>query len=73
MKISVNDLIIKAAARVHILVPAANVIWTPTAIRSFTTADISVAIATDSGLVVPVLRSVEGMPSPLWLPVSRTS
>lgn len=59
VRISVNDLVVKAAARAHQLVPAMNVIWTPAAIRSFPSADISVAIATDGGLVTPVLRAVE--------------
>jgi pyruvate dehydrogenase E2 component (dihydrolipoamide acetyltransferase) len=36
-----------------------NVIWTPDAVRSFSSVDISVAIATERGLVTPVLRSVE--------------
>ncbi|MCW2599702.1 MAG: hypothetical protein JWM02_1531 [Frankiales bacterium] len=60
-RVSVNDLVIKAAARAHLLVPAINVIWTPEAIRSFSTVDVSVAIATERGLVTPVLRSVEQM------------
>jgi pyruvate dehydrogenase E2 component (dihydrolipoamide acetyltransferase) len=59
VRISVNDLVIKAAARAHLLVPAMNVIWTPDAVRSFSSVDISVAIATERGLVTPVLRSVE--------------
>jgi pyruvate dehydrogenase E2 component (dihydrolipoamide acetyltransferase) len=61
VRVSVNDLVIKAVAKAHLLVPALNVIWTADAIRSFTTVDISVAIATGSGLVTPVLRSVEAM------------
>jgi pyruvate dehydrogenase E2 component (dihydrolipoamide acetyltransferase) len=59
LRISVNDLVIKAAARAHTLVPAMNVIWTPDAVRSFPTVDLSLAIATERGLVTPVLRSVE--------------
>jgi pyruvate dehydrogenase E2 component (dihydrolipoamide acetyltransferase) len=59
VKISVNDLVIKAAAKAQVLVPALNVIWTPDAIRRFETVDVAVAIATDGGLVTPVLRSVE--------------
>lgn len=60
-RISVNDLVIKAVARAHVVVSALNVIWTPDAIRSFETVDIAVAVATDKGLVTPVLRSVEEM------------
>jgi pyruvate dehydrogenase E2 component (dihydrolipoamide acetyltransferase) len=61
-RISVNDFVIKAAAKAHGLVPALNVTWTPDAIRRYSSVDIAVAIATDSGLVTPVLRSVETMP-----------
>lgn len=61
LRVSLNDLIIKAVAKAHILVPAINVIWTADAIRCFPTVDISVAVATDTGLVTPVLRSVESM------------
>jgi pyruvate dehydrogenase E2 component (dihydrolipoamide acetyltransferase) len=59
VRISVNDLIVKAVARAHVLVPAMNAIWTPDAIRRFDTVDLAVAIAAERGLVTPVLRSVE--------------
>lgn len=58
VKISVNDLIVKAAARAHVLVPAMNVIWLDDAVRSFETVDISVAVASDRGLMTPVVRDV---------------
>lgn len=61
VKISINDLVIKAIARAHTLVPEMNVIWTPEAIRQFSTVDISVAIATDGGLLTPVLRGASAM------------
>ncbi|SEF77737.1 pyruvate dehydrogenase E2 component (dihydrolipoamide acetyltransferase) [Nonomuraea solani] len=57
--VSINDLVIKAAAQAHVLVPEMNVIWTQEATRTFTTVDLSVAIATPNGLVTPVLKSVE--------------
>jgi pyruvate dehydrogenase E2 component (dihydrolipoamide acetyltransferase) len=59
VRISLNDLVLKAAARAHVMVPAMNVIWTPDAVRSFSSVDVSVAIATERGLVTPVLRSAE--------------
>jgi pyruvate dehydrogenase E2 component (dihydrolipoamide acetyltransferase) len=59
MRVSVTDLVIKAVAKAHTLIPAVNVIWTADAIRSFPTVDISVAIATATGLVTPVVRSAE--------------
>jgi len=61
VKISINDLVIKATARAHAYVPEMNVIWTPEAIRQFSTVDISVAIATDGGLLTPVLRGANAM------------
>jgi pyruvate dehydrogenase E2 component (dihydrolipoamide acetyltransferase) len=61
VKISVNDLLIKAIAMAHVQVPEMNVIWTADAVHRFRTVDISVAIATDAGLVTPVLRSVESL------------
>lgn len=59
VKISVNDFIIRAVAVAHREVPEANVIWTDEAMRQFETVDISVAIASERGLVTPVLRAVE--------------
>jgi pyruvate dehydrogenase E2 component (dihydrolipoamide acetyltransferase) len=59
--VSVNDLVVTAAARAHVLVPAMNVIWTPEAVRLFSGVDICVAVATDRGLVTPVLRRVDQM------------
>lgn len=58
-KVSVNDFLIRAMAVAHQQVPDANVIWTDAAVRRFDHVDISVAIASDRGLVTPVLRSVE--------------
>jgi pyruvate dehydrogenase E2 component (dihydrolipoamide acetyltransferase) len=55
-KVSVNDLIIKAAARAHTIVPAMNVVWTKDAVRRFDAVDIAVAVATDRGLLTPVVR-----------------
>jgi pyruvate dehydrogenase E2 component (dihydrolipoamide acetyltransferase) len=61
VKISVNDLIIKAVARAHTRVPAMNAIWTDQALRRFYHVDISVAVASERGLVTPTLRAVEQM------------
>jgi pyruvate dehydrogenase E2 component (dihydrolipoamide acetyltransferase) len=61
VKVSVNDLVVKAVARAHTLVPAMNVIWTRDAVRSFRSVDIAVAVATDRGLLTPVLRGVDVM------------
>jgi pyruvate dehydrogenase E2 component (dihydrolipoamide acetyltransferase) len=61
VKISVNDLIVAAAARAHVAVPDMNVIWTPDAVRRFHDVDISIAVATDNGLVTPVVRGVQSL------------
>jgi pyruvate dehydrogenase E2 component (dihydrolipoamide acetyltransferase) len=58
-KLSVNDMIIKAAAVALKRVPAANASWTDTAIRLYQSADISVAVAVPNGLVTPVIRNAE--------------
>lgn len=55
-KVSVNDLIIKAAARAHTIVPAMNVVWTKDAVRRFDAVDIAVAVSTNRGLLTPVVR-----------------
>ena len=60
-KISVNDLVVLAAARAHVLVPAMNVVWLPDAVRRFSGVDVAVAVSTDRGLVTPVLRGLDRM------------
>ncbi|MDQ4490797.1 dihydrolipoamide acetyltransferase family protein [Sinomonas sp. ASV486] len=60
-KATVNDLILKALAGALVDVPAANVAWQGDRIRYFRSVDISVAIATDDGLLTPVVRNLENM------------
>ena len=60
-KISVNDWVVKAVALALMDVPAANAIWTDTAMRRFDQADIAIAVATEGGLFTPVLRGVESL------------
>lgn len=57
-KISVTDLLLKASAAAFVDVPMANVIWTDSAIRKFEDSDISIAVATDNGLITPVVLGV---------------
>lgn len=61
IKVSVNDLLIKAMARAHTLVPAMNVTWADDYVRHFHRVDIAVAVATPTGLVTPVLRDVDAL------------
>ena len=58
-KLSVNDFVVRAVAVAHQAVPEANVTWSEDAMRQFDSVDISVAIASERGLVTPVLRGVE--------------
>ncbi len=62
LRVSLTDLLVKAVGRAHVLVPAMNVVWTEDAVRSFSSVDVALAVATDRGLVTPVLRGVEAMP-----------
>lgn len=61
VKVSVNDLVVKAVAAAHRAVPEMNVVWTPDAVRTFDTVDVAVAVATDRGLVTPVVRDVTSL------------
>lgn len=60
-KVSVTDLILKTVAAAFSDVPDANVIWTDTELRRYDDVDISVAVATDNGLITPVVRAVNQM------------
>ncbi|MED5313992.1 MAG: pyruvate dehydrogenase complex dihydrolipoamide acetyltransferase [Pseudomonadota bacterium] len=59
VKISVNDLVIRAAAMALIKVPKANASWEGDNTRLFTHADIAMAVAVDGGLVTPVIWAAE--------------
>jgi len=61
IKVSLNDLVVAAVGRTHRVVPEMNVIWMPDAVRCFERVDVSVAVATEHGLLTPVLRGVESM------------
>jgi pyruvate dehydrogenase E2 component (dihydrolipoamide acetyltransferase) len=61
VKYSVNDWVVKAVAMALMEVPEANVIWGDTAMRRFDSADIAVAVATEGGLLTPVIRGVEAL------------
>lgn len=58
-KTTVNDLLLKALGGALCDVPAANASWQGESIRRYDNVDISVAIATDDGLLTPVIRGVE--------------
>ena len=56
-KISVNDLIIKCVASALKKHPEININWTDSAILQFENADISVAVATEAGLITPIIKN----------------
>ena len=58
-RVSVNDFIIRAVALALKKVPEANASWTNEAILRYRNADISVAVATPTGLITPIVRSAE--------------
>jgi pyruvate dehydrogenase E2 component (dihydrolipoamide acetyltransferase) len=59
VKISVNDMVVRAVAAAFMDVPEANVVWTPDAMIKYESVDVSIAVSTDGGLLTPVLRGVE--------------
>jgi pyruvate dehydrogenase E2 component (dihydrolipoamide acetyltransferase) len=58
-KVSVNDFIIKAVALTLKKVPALNASWTENAIRRYKTCDVCVAVATQGGLITPIVRNAD--------------
>jgi pyruvate dehydrogenase E2 component (dihydrolipoamide acetyltransferase) len=60
VKVSVNDFVIAAVAAAFGDVPEANVTWSDEGLLTYRSVDISIAVATGTGLVTPVLRGVEG-------------
>ena len=59
IKISVNDMIIRAAAMALIAVPEANTSWEGENTRLFRHADIAMAVAIDGGLITPIVWAAE--------------
>jgi len=59
VKVSVNDLVIKAAATALKRVPTANASYTPQGIALHHHADIAVAVAIEGGLITPIVRAAE--------------
>jgi pyruvate dehydrogenase E2 component (dihydrolipoamide acetyltransferase) len=60
VKVSVNDLIIKACAAALRAVPEANASYSPEGIAIHHHADVAVAVAIDGGLITPIIRAAEG-------------
>jgi pyruvate dehydrogenase E2 component (dihydrolipoamide acetyltransferase) len=59
VKVSVNDMLIKAAAVALKRQPDANASYTPDGIAVHHHADVAVAVAIDGGLITPIVRAAE--------------
>jgi pyruvate dehydrogenase E2 component (dihydrolipoamide acetyltransferase) len=59
IRISVNDIVIRAAALALKKVPEANASYTPEGIAMHKHADIAMAVAIDGGLITPIIRAAE--------------
>lgn len=59
VKISVNDMLIRASALALKHVPEANASFTPDGVAMHHNADVAVAVAIDGGLITPIVRAAE--------------
>ncbi|THH02160.1 hypothetical protein EW026_g692 [Hermanssonia centrifuga] len=57
-KLSVNDFVVKATACALVDVPEANSAWLGEVIRQYKKSDISIAVATPTGLITPIVKDV---------------
>ncbi len=58
-KLSVNDLVIKAAAVALRRLPQVNATWTEDAILQYHDVDISIAVSIPDGLITPIIRKAD--------------
>ncbi|CAB4411332.1 unnamed protein product [Rhizophagus irregularis] len=58
-KLSVNDFIIKSSASALMAIPEVNSAWNNDFIRQYHNADISIATATSSGLITPIITNAQ--------------
>jgi pyruvate dehydrogenase E2 component (dihydrolipoamide acetyltransferase) len=58
-RVSVNDMIIKACAKALRDHPECNASWTEDEMIQYGAVDISVAVATDRGLITPIIRNAD--------------
>ena len=59
LKLTLTDIIVRAAALALRKVPQANSTWTDDAIRIYEAADIAVAVNTPMGLITPIVRQAD--------------
>ncbi len=58
-KVSVNDMVIKACAKALRDHPECNASWTEDEMIQYGAVDISIAVATDRGLITPIIRNAD--------------
>jgi pyruvate dehydrogenase E2 component (dihydrolipoamide acetyltransferase) len=61
VKLSVNDLLIKALGVALIQTPKCNVTYTGDKLIKYSRADVSVAVSTPTGLITPIIRDAAGV------------
>ncbi len=59
VRVSVNDLILKASALALRAVPAVNCSWTDAGIKAHASTHVSFAVAIDDGLITPVIKDTD--------------
>jgi pyruvate dehydrogenase E2 component (dihydrolipoamide acetyltransferase) len=60
LKLSVNDLVMKACAVALRNYPNLNALWTTRGVELHETVDMAMAVALDAGLITPVIRDIGG-------------
>ena len=60
-KVSINDMIVMAAAKALLAVPEVNASWHDEHIELFPSANIAIAVAIEGGLVTPVIHHAESL------------
>ncbi len=61
-RISINHMLLVAVARALAKTPEANRVWRDGEIEQFASVDIGIAVDTERGLIVPMLRDLAGVP-----------
>jgi len=61
-KVSVNDFIVKAAAMALAQVPECNIQFNGETVRQFADAHVAVAVALETGVIAPIVRSANAKP-----------
>jgi pyruvate dehydrogenase E2 component (dihydrolipoamide acetyltransferase) len=59
VKVSVNDLVVKAVGGAFVDVPESNRTWSDEGMVQHASVDVGIAVSLDDGLVVPVVRGVD--------------